>query len=116
METIEKHRAMLAFLEDNNDLPLPNVPTSVYVEDKETMLKIARRFGTKAKKVYDTQFFNLSVEVGDGLTFEYYTYRNAVCTVTRTETVVVPASPSHTYEKPVEWECHPLLDSTRDSD
>lgn len=90
---------------------VPAIPRSSYnslfVFSKEEMLSVAHIKG--ARKEYDEAYFKISVPVSNSLSMEFWTSRATVCTPTKTQTIVVPAREEYTYEKPVEWDCHPLL-------
>ena len=107
MCTINQLKAIVAFYEEHPGLPLPLLPNMIYILDQETALACAKL--PKARKEYDPQWLNIKVPVDD---FEmiFFIARNTVCTAVKTETTVKDARPAHTYEKVVEWKCHPLLE------
>ena len=97
----------------------PEFNESVYVnylcylwQDKELLLKAAKLFD--AKKSFDSSFAFITVPLHPQLNLVFYTDRHAVCTATKFETVKVEARPASTYEKPIEWDCHPLLAAIKD--
>ena len=89
------------------------VNTHCYLmDDKEKLLKAARLHG--ARKSFDDNFAYITIPLHPELNLIFYTNRNVVCTATKFETIKVEARPATTYEKPIEWDCHPLLATVKD--
>ena len=100
-------RALADFYDAHPTLPTPILPIrfGVCVLTKDKLLGIMNELG-ECKKLYSDMYLTIWPA---GQFIEFYTPKNEVCTVKRTEKVTVPASAEYTYDKVVEWECHPLL-------
>ena len=106
-KVIRQMRQLAAFLELHPELETPNVSTAAWLWSKEAAITAAKVHG--AKKSYDATCLIIKVPVAEGLELTYYLSRETVCTAKRVETVTEPAQPERTFEKVVEWDCHPLL-------
>jgi len=109
-EISHQYRQLAAFFELHPELiaPAPNV--GVWLYDKADGIKAAKMPG--ARKEYSDTTLRIEVPVTGGLTVSYYLARETVCTAKRIEIVTQPAVAERTYEKVVEWDCHPLLAPT----
>jgi hypothetical protein len=103
----EKLRFIADFFEQHPELPTGQIPDVYWAITKDQALNAAKLPG--AKKRYDNDTLWIDVPLRDDLQLRFFTERKVVCTAKRVETVVEPAIPERTYEKVVEWECHPLL-------
>ena len=110
---IETARKLADFFALHSDLPMPSPNTALFLYTKEEALRAAKMPG--AKKEYDDQYFLITVPVEGELKITYYFSRETVCTAKRTVTIEEPAQPARSYEKVVEWDCHPLLAPDRDA-
>jgi hypothetical protein len=106
-KTIQQMRQLAAFLELHPELETPGVSTAQWLWNKEDAITAAKMHG--AKKSYDETCLIIKVPVAEGLELTYYLSRETVCTAKRVITVTQEAQPERTFEKVVEWECHPLL-------
>jgi len=110
MKPSDKLREFADFLDAHPDFPIPLIGWWCTHTDKETLVKIARYFGTDAKKEYDDYYCRVRVMLPSGQqSMNYVVSRESVCTPLKKESVFVEAQPEHWIEKVVEWECHPLL-------
>jgi hypothetical protein len=100
-------RTLLRYAEQHPDIEIPISNRGVWLCEKDDAIVIAKLPG--AKKVYSDTVLRITVPIGNGFELLYYLSRDTVCTAKRTETVLEPAREAWSYEKVVEWDCHPLL-------
>lgn len=104
---VEQLRQLADFYELHGDIPAPFVSLGCWLNGKDEALRVAKLPG--ARKEYSETSLDITVPVAKELSVVYWIAHDYVCTAKRTEIVTEPARPEYTYEKVVEWECHPLL-------
>lgn len=115
----ERHRLMADWLDAHPDVPvdLEYVMHSILHLDsdaKEQARAVIRAVG-KAEKNYYGDYFEVAVQIAEGVRFEWNAKRQNVCTARQVgERTIVheaePAKPKRTEVVPVyEYDCEPLL-------
>lgn len=121
MTNSELLRKIADFCEEYPDFPLPTIyPSSVSFHlEPETAKEFLRSLGSFEKHYYGN-FFNATKKI-DGVTYEFWVARDAVCKrvvkgTRHVEATIRPAEliPEHE-EELIEWECEePILADTED--